>query len=62
MRVSIKCAILLALATPAAALADEVGQWYLTPQFGVLVGDNDRLLEDKDYLYGLSFGRHLNSV
>ena len=57
-----RAAILLALATPAAAFADEVGQWYLTPQFGVLVGDNDRPLEDKDFLYGLSFGRHLSEV
>lgn len=42
------------------ALADDVGHWYLTPQVGGLWSDNDRRIEDKDWLFGLSVGKHLN--
>lgn len=48
-------------ATPALA-ADQSDQWYLTPQSGGISTDNDRLLEDKDWLFGLSFGRHFSPV
>ncbi|HEY8509579.1 MAG TPA: OmpA family protein [Steroidobacteraceae bacterium] len=51
------CALLLA-AMPVAA--DEVGHWYVTPQVGGLWSDNDRNIEDEDWLYGLSVGRHLS--
>ncbi len=47
------------MATPAFA-ADQVGQWYFTPQAGGLSTDNDRLLEDKDWVYGLAFGKHFS--
>ena len=47
----------LAIAVPAVAAADDVGHWYITPQIGAIVVDNDRPLEDKDYLYGLALGR-----
>ena len=50
----------LALGVPAVAAADDVGHWYITPQIGGIVVDNDRPLEDKDYLYGLALGRHIS--
>jgi OOP family OmpA-OmpF porin len=46
-------------ATPAMA-ADQSGQFYFTPQVGGISTDNDRLLEDKDWLYGFSLGRHFS--
>src|SRR5690606_10263566 len=42
------------------AMADETGHWYFTPQTGGLWSDNDRDIEDKDWLFGLSIGKHLN--
>jgi OOP family OmpA-OmpF porin len=51
------CALALA-AMP--ALADDAGHWYFTPQVGGLWSDNDRRIEDKDWLFGLSVGKHLN--
>jgi len=54
--------LLCALAVPAIAAADEVGQWYFTPQIGGISVDNDRPVEDKDWLYGLSLGRHLSEA
>ena len=36
------------------------GRWYFTPQAGGLWSDNDRGIEDKDWLYGLAVGKHLN--
>jgi OOP family OmpA-OmpF porin len=44
---------------PAFALADEVGHWYVTPSFGGVSVDNDRPVEDKDWLYGFAIGKHL---
>ena len=57
-----RIAVICALAAPTLALAsaDEVGHWYLTPQIGGISVDNDRPLEDKDWLYGLAFGKHVN--
>lgn len=58
-----KIVMLCALATPLAAqAADEVGHWYLTPQIGGIAVDNDRPLQDKDWLYGLGIGTHLSRV
>lgn len=58
-----KVALLCALAAPmAAGAADNVGHWYLMPQIGGISADNDRPLQDKDWLYGLAFGKHLNQV
>lgn len=52
---------LCVLAAPGAALAaDEVGHWYFTPQIGGISVDNDRPLQDKDWLYGLAIGKHVN--
>jgi OOP family OmpA-OmpF porin len=51
------CALVLA-AMP--AIADDTGHWYFTPQAGGLWSDNDRDIEDKDWLFGLSIGKHLN--
>jgi OOP family OmpA-OmpF porin len=42
------------------AMADDTGHWYFTPQAGGLWTDSDRAIEDKDWLYGLSIGKHLN--
>lgn len=42
------------------AVADDVGHWYFTPQVGGLTSDNDRNIEDKDWLFGLSIGKHLS--
>lgn len=56
-----KAAMLLcALAAPTVAAAEDVGKWYLTPQVGGISVDNDRLLQDKDWLYGVSLGKHVN--
>jgi OOP family OmpA-OmpF porin len=52
--------LLCAVALPAIAAADDVGHWYLTPQFGGISVDNDRPVEDKDWLYGLSVGKHVS--
>jgi len=49
-----------ALTLPALASAEEVGHWYLNPNFGGIEVDNRRPVEDKDWLYGLGFGRHLS--
>jgi len=57
MKKSLFCALALS-ATPLFA-ADEVGQWYLTPQAGYLWTDSDRQVND-DWLYGLTFGKHLS--
>ena len=51
---------LCALAAPALACADEVGHWYLNPQFGGISVDNDRPVQDKDWLYGFGIGKHVN--
>lgn len=45
---------------PALASADDVGHWYVNPNFGGVSVDNDRPVQDKDWLYGLGIGRHMN--
>ena len=45
-----------ALTAPALAMADEVGHWYVNPQFGGISVDNRRPVEDKDWLYGFGIG------
>lgn len=56
-------ALFCALAAPlAASAADNVGHWYLTPQIGGISVDNDRPLEDKDWLYGLAIGKHVSNA
>jgi OmpA-OmpF porin, OOP family len=47
------------LAIMAPAGADETGHWYVTPSFGGISVDNERPVEDKDWLYGLAIGKHL---
>lgn len=56
-------ALVCALAAPvAASAADNVGHWYVTPQVGGISVDNDRPLEDKDWLYGLAIGKHVSDA
>ena len=50
----------LVIAAPGIAAADDVGHWYLTPQIGGISVDNDRPVEDKDWLYGLAVGKVVN--
>lgn len=49
------------IATAGEAGAGEVGGWYLTPQIGGISVDNDRPVQDKDWLYGLGIGKHINN-
>jgi len=44
----------------ATAAAQEAGHWYVMPQVGGLWADDDRGLEDEDWLYGATFGRRVN--
>lgn len=53
-------ALLIAASVPAIATASDVGHWYLTPQVGGISVDNDRPVQDKDWLYGIGFGKHIN--
>ena len=53
------CAIALATAP---AHADEVGHWYVTPQAGGIWADDDRGLEDEDWLFGLAVGKHVSDA
>jgi OmpA-OmpF porin, OOP family len=62
-------ALFCALAVPVAAIAsdadqagNEVGRWYVTPQVGGISVDNDRLVQDKDWLYGLGIGKHVSEA
>lgn len=58
-----KIAMLCALTAPVLVqAADEVGHWYVTPQIGGISVDNDRPLQDKDWLYGIGIGKHLSQV
>jgi OOP family OmpA-OmpF porin len=58
-----KLAMFCALAAPVVVHADdEVGHWYVTPQIGGISVDNDRPLEDKDWLYGIAIGKHLSNA
>jgi OOP family OmpA-OmpF porin len=49
------------IAAPGIAAADEVGDWYFTPQIGGISVDNDRPLQDKDWLYGVAIGKAVNN-
>lgn len=51
----------IVMVAPGIAAADDVGHWYLTPQIGGISVDNDRPVQDKDWLYGLAFGKHVNN-
>src|SRR5688572_33081763 len=51
----------IVIAAPGMAGADDVGDWYLTPQIGGISVDNDRPLQDKDWLYGLAIGKVVNN-
>jgi OmpA-OmpF porin, OOP family len=53
-------ACLVGLAAASVASAEEVGRWYVTPQGGGLITDDDRHIEDGDGLFGLSVGKHLS--
>lgn len=55
-------ALFCALAVPVAAVADDVGHWYVTPQVGGISVDNDRPVQDKDWLYGLGIGKHVSEA
>jgi OOP family OmpA-OmpF porin len=57
-----RLALICALTAPVIAGANEVGQWYVVPQIGGISVDNDRPLEDKDWLYGLSVGKHVSKA
>jgi OOP family OmpA-OmpF porin len=52
--------VLCALSVPALAAASDVGKWYVTPQVGGISVDNDRPVQDKDWLYGLAAGKHVS--
>jgi OOP family OmpA-OmpF porin len=52
---------IIVMAAPGTAAADDVGHWYLTPQIGGISVDNDRPVQDKDWLYGLAIGKHINN-
>jgi OOP family OmpA-OmpF porin len=55
--------LICALAVPlAAGAADNVGHYYLTPNVGGISVDNDRPLQDKDWLYGLGIGKHISNA
>ena len=58
---ALRIPVALALAAPGIAAADDVGDWYLTPQIGGISVDNDRPLQDKDWLYGLAIGKVVNN-
>jgi OOP family OmpA-OmpF porin len=60
MMINRKLALLCALAAPALATADDVGDWYFTPQVGGILVDEDRPVQDGDWLYGLAVGKHLS--
>ncbi len=51
---------LMGLVAVSSASAGEVGRWYVTPQGGGLMTDDDRHIEDGAGLVGLSVGKHLS--
>jgi OOP family OmpA-OmpF porin len=62
-RPALRCAVpALVIAAPGLAAADDVGHWYITPQIGGISVDNDRPVQDKDWLYGLAIGKEINRV
>jgi OOP family OmpA-OmpF porin len=50
----------MGIAAASSASAGEVGRWYVTPQGGGLITDDDRHIEDGDALLGLSIGKHVS--
>ena len=52
----------LVIAAPGIAGADDVGHWYFTPQIGGISVDNDRPVQDKDWLYGVAIGKHISEA
>lgn len=63
MRPALRWAVpALVIAAPGIAGADDVGHWYLTPQIGGISVDNDRPVQDKDWLYGVAIGKHLSEL
>ena len=52
---------LVSLAATATVSANEVDRWYISPQAGGLIVDDDRNVEDGDGLFGLSVGRHIGA-
>jgi OmpA-OmpF porin, OOP family len=54
------CALTIPALASAADGASSVGQWYVNPNFGGVSVDNRRPVQDKDWLYGLGIGRHMN--
>jgi OOP family OmpA-OmpF porin len=54
-------AIALAL-TSASAVAQDASHWYLMPHVGGVWTDDDRGLEDEDWLYGVTFGRNIGEA
>jgi OOP family OmpA-OmpF porin len=62
VRPALAAAPALVIAVPGIAAADDVGHWYITPQIGGISVDNDRPVQDKDWLYGVAIGKHLSRV
>jgi OmpA-OmpF porin, OOP family len=64
--VALFCVLAVPVAAASASEADqagnEVGHWYLTPQVGGISVDNDRPVQDKDWLYGLGIGKHVSEA
>ena len=50
----------MSIAAASSASSTEVGRWYVTPQAGGLITDDDRHIEDGDALLGLNIGKHAN--
>lgn len=50
----------LGLAAMSATQASEVGRWYVAPQVGGVIVDDDRGLDDGDRLFGIAIGKHLS--
>lgn len=51
---------LIGFAAVSNASSAEVGRWYVTPQGGGLITDDDRNIEDGDALVGVSVGKHVS--
>jgi OOP family OmpA-OmpF porin len=54
--------VLAALLPMAAVAANDVGHWYVAPAVGGVSVDDRRGVADKDWLYGLHFGRNFSEV
>lgn len=56
------CALLGAMSFAQSASAQEFDdRWYLTGSFGLLNADKDRAMDNKTEIYGIGFGKWLNS-